>query len=241
MSHEVTCPACGHANPLGRMFCMSCGARLELSEKTVRQARERGMRGSGVSRFIRLLVFLAALAALVAMLRPVSPAGATGGTQDSASLARKLNALQQAQLEHRSLHVIAEESEVNAYLQEALEESRKTQGGGSFFELTRINVAFAKDELTVLLVAERGQLTVTQELRGAPVIEGGRFALKLTSVRVGQLPLPGAAGRLLAGRAAVVFSGMSREREVLGRSWKVETILGKARIQTIDRQGGEAP
>jgi pSer/pThr/pTyr-binding forkhead associated (FHA) protein len=29
---EVTCPQCGHRNPLGSRFCSSCGAALEVGE-----------------------------------------------------------------------------------------------------------------------------------------------------------------------------------------------------------------
>lgn len=226
MSYEVTCGSCGKGNPLGRLYCMGCGTKLEVTEKSLAQARLRDVsqRPPVLVRVLRMLVTASLLAILVSILLPVTPAGRMGSANDSNVMARKLTSLRDTLQEDRSATYRISEAEINAYLAGALKRSPPSSSWG--LDLKRINVALGAGELLVLLETVRGPFTLTQELRVAPVQRDGRWQFDVVGMRMGRLPLPAFLADPLAARSAGAFSSLAKEREVIERLAVFEVTTG---------------
>jgi hypothetical protein len=218
MSYDVKCQACGKANPLGRLYCMGCGTKLEVSEATVARAHMRGSSGatSVVLRLIRLALSASLLAVIVLVLRPVAPEGRAGTLDDANELGRKLTDLRDATEKQRQVDYRIEEAEVNAYIAEMLKKSPPSATTGPLaFDLRGIQVALREGELVVLLVTEHAPITLTQEIRVVPVRQDERWTFVVKGMRMGRLPLPAALATKLAARSAGAFSSLAKEQALI--------------------------
>ncbi len=226
MSIGITCGSCGHSNPLGRLYCMSCGSKLEVTEKSVAQSGRTEARLAALGRGIRLLLSLGLLVVLVQLLRPVLPTADVGGRTDANELGRKLTALQEGLMERRETAEALPEVEVNAYLNEILRRSPPAARHWIGLELKAVQLTLLEGRVVVLLVAEKGPLRLTQEIQVVPVRSGDRWTCEVTALRMGHLPLPHGLAQKLAQRSSGVFSGLYREREVLERMAVVQVKDG---------------
>ncbi len=226
MSYEVTCGSCGKGNPLGRLYCMGCGTKLDVSEKSLAQARLRDVsrRPPVPVRVLRMLVTASLLAVLVSIMLPSPPAGRMGSANDANIMARKLTNLRAALPEERAAAYRLSEAEINAYLAAMLKKSPPSSSWG--LDLKRINVALGEGELLVLLETVRGPFILTQEWRVAPVHHEDRWQFDVVGMRMGRLPLPARLAVPLAARSAGAFNGLAREREVFERLAVFEVTRG---------------
>lgn len=232
MSYDIKCGACGKPNPLGRLYCMGCGTKLEVSEQTVARAKthERPGRASVPFRLLRLLLSAGLLAALVALLLPVTPTGQVGVLADANILGQKLRNLREAMHTGREISYRISESELNAYLVEMLKKSPPSNSWG--LDLRRINVTFQNGSFLVLLEVVRGPFTLTQELRVVPVQRDGRWAFDVTGMRMGRLQLPQQIAAPLAARSAGAFNSLAQERELLERLSALEVKTAWIQVAT---------
>lgn len=233
MPVEVTCTQCGHTNPLGRMFCMKCGAQLELATlNPANMKRQVTGKSRFLGRIVRLAITLALLYAIIMILRPVVPTGSEGNPQDVQRLRQKLGLLKGAVLESRPGAQRISEVEVNSYLAELVGRNKDD----SAYVLKKVNVAMNAGQVIVVLVSKFGPATLTYEITGVPGHSPDHhFDFLVRSVRLGQLPMPGALGDWLSGKAFVVFSKMSDERSLLDKMDKIEIGQGEARVETDGR------
>lgn len=215
MSYDVTCGSCGHRNPMGRLYCMACGAKLEVTEKSVSVTGAAARRGRNVLRGLRLLITLGLLGVLVQLMRPVLPQAAVGSRADANVLGRKLTSLQDAVMENRARAEQLPESEINAYLLEILQRSHPSSRRWWGLNLQTVQIRLAEGKALVLLSAGQGAWQITQEIEVAPQPGEGGWTCEVAAMRIGHLPLPGGLARKLAARSGKVFDGLSREAEVL--------------------------
>jgi hypothetical protein len=236
MSTYVQCPKCGFQNKLGRLFCEKCSQRLDLSGSSIRRRHSPGewMQQHG-ARMFRLALALGLLILIGLMIWPVAPQGRAGTAEDANQLKVKMVALSQA-IENRMVtKERVTEAEVNAYLEEIVQNTRQSVAGGQL-EIRGINLCFRKDDgIGVLVRAGLGPLKLTYEIVGRPAPGGSGFTLKPESVRFGHLPMPGGAGDWLAGQVAVAFSRLDRERRLLGMMQRIEIQDGQAELVTRAR------
>jgi hypothetical protein len=230
MGVEVTCTQCGHKNPLGRVFCMKCGAKLNLDSLSPKSMRD-SVRGQGgaLARLFRWVVTLALLFAIIQILRPVAPSGHNGSAQDALRLRQKLGLLKGAALDGRAASQRISEVEVNSYLAELVQSA---MGGSSsdLYRLRTVNVAMENGKITVVLVSSAGPASLSYEMVGTPARTSDRhFLYDVETVRLGHLPMPGPLGQWVAGQAHNVFSKMRDERELLDRMARVQ--VGQREIE----------
>lgn len=231
MSLSVKCPACGHMNPLGRLFCAKCGGKIEVTDRTLRSAREPGQGAWALTaRLIRLLVFLGLLFSLYLLSRPVAPEGRLGTRSDGALLAQKMNLLHAAAETGRSEAQDATEAEVNGYIAELLKNTmNRTAGGALQFELQQINFAFRGDgRIVVVFSTQWKAFSLTYEFTCRASAGDGSFGVTAEGLRMGRLPLPAAVARWSGARMARVFGQLERERRLLDRLSGLEIRQGEA-------------
>jgi hypothetical protein len=234
MSLEVKCSTCGHLNPLGRLFCVKCGGRLDVRPENMQRAGgDLAFWGRRLLLLVRMTVSLALLAALALLVYPVEPAGQPGGLLEAQGLAQKLHLLQVAALERRALEQEATERELNGYLAQILRNTPNRKAGGPLpFEMESIRVDLQPGEIVTVLVTKLSWITLTYELRSAPSRRDGRFALDLLGLRMGHVPLPGALGGHVAGRLANIFSRLEREKRLLDQLSTISVEDGVVRAAT---------
>lgn len=217
MSYEVTCGSCGHRNPMGRLYCMSCGAKLEVTEKSVSAAGAAGRRGAATGRYVRLVINLLLLLVVVQLVRPAPFRAEIGSRADANALGRKLTVLQDAVMENRARTEVLPEAEVNAYLFEILQRSNPSSRRWLGLNLQAVRLQFLDGKALAVMSAGQGAWQITQEITVVPVRGDGGWTCNVTAMRIGHLPLPGGLARRLAARSARVFDGLAREAEVIKR------------------------
>lgn len=237
MSLDIKCATCGHRNPLGRLYCMSCGAKVDVTEQTITQARdsERTPTLTVVLRGLRLVLTLLLLAALVLMMQPVPAAGRLGNRADANELGRKLTTVQDAVMEGRATSQQLLEHEINAYLVEILRRTPTTQRSWLGADLKAVNLRLADGRVVAVYLVEAGPFKLTQEITVELRRNEDRWSYAVRSLRVGRLSMPAPLGKLLSRRAARVFEGLNREREMLDRVAQLELKTGWVQAATSGR------
>lgn len=242
MTAGVKCSACGSINPLGRIHCVRCGARLDVSNFI--HPRAVGSRGR-VARVFRLLLLLALLLALVQLLRPVIPSGEPGTTEDGARLTERLKRLESAADAQIPALEVLPEREVNGYLQHLLTNApRRESNAWIRHEVGELRLQFQSAQVTLVWTTRLGgALPLTFEVAGVPQVGADRFQFVLSQVRVGHLPLPGPAGAWAARRLAQMFTPLTRERRLLDMLDELTIEPGRAQAragQMVERRKGSA-
>jgi hypothetical protein len=212
MSVGIKCDACGHINPIGRLYCVRCGAQLNI-KRIVAVGRTRARRRA---RLLRSAMLIALFAALFQMLRPAPMDGRPGTLEDANRLVARINRLYDAVNERRVAEETFGEAEVNAYLASLIAGPRERATDESLRQgLNAIRVRLAPDRVTVVWATRAGPAPLTFEVSGTPAAGPHGFRLERMRVRAGRLPLPGPVGRWAAGRLYRTFEKLETEREVL--------------------------
>lgn len=230
MSYHVTCGTCRHRNPLGRLYCAKCGARLEVTEQTVRPETGSLQRlGGGLARLLRFAVALGLLFALVQVLRPLPPQGQSGTVQHGMEFVQKVELLRYAVLERRGMTQEFTEPEINGHLARVLADTPDRAAEGLLkFELQLINVRFVQGEVVTVMLSSWQSINLTYEVRVRPVRGEDGMTLELLGARLGHLPLPMPLARTVATRLAHVFSGMEDDKRLLDQLSALEVKDGVA-------------
>jgi hypothetical protein len=223
----LTCSKCGYDNELGRIFCHSCGAKLDLSNiKSPSQGgaklKKKGGTGSKlVGRTIGILILVALiavifLAAQVPGLRPISTTN-----QDLRSADQKRFDLDQLSTRKVAQQISLTEGEVNALISSL---GFKTgQGKGVLVTPTNLQMELGKGVVkTVFLgklsIANTLNKDIYLSLTGTPAIEAGHFVFRPVSGTIGSLPVsPWIIERtgLLKNYFTALFAGQGKETQIL--------------------------
>lgn len=179
------CAACGTENRLPRVYCASCGARLEVGaaepEEAARERRKRARRRK-MHRRARS-VALAAMAVLLALLLWPRTADVEEGTRaEAAAAGGKLGQLLAAAHEGRRWNAVFTEAEANAWLRESVR-------AGSPARPVRVKIQWRKGGAVLTLERQLFgilSLTQTHTVRIPPYEP--RFEAE--GMSVGHLPVP---------------------------------------------------
>lgn len=227
MSVGIKCDACGHINPVGRLFCAKCGAQLNVS----RIVADSATRKQRKLRIVRSVILLALLIALVQLLRPAPMEGATGGLEDANRLVARLNRLYDGVQERRFVQELIHEAELNAYLaglmagpREEITEERLREGLASF------RVRLSPGQVRAVWATKVGALPITYRVEGAPRVDAKGFRLEGVRVHAGHLPLPGPVGAWAAARLYRTVENLESERNLLNALAALDVVDRKAMV-----------
>jgi hypothetical protein len=195
----VICQKCGYDNELGRIFCHSCGTKLDLSEiksvsqggKSLRRKKAGGF-GKTIGRIINVAILVALLAVVylaiqVPILRPI-----TITNEDSLAADKERFALDDLLLQKAPRAISISEAELNAFV----ESLGFTKGASKSLELTptRLQLELGDSVVTAIFIGKINFAgSVSKELylsyTGVPTIEGGRFVFRPVGGALGSLPI----------------------------------------------------
>jgi hypothetical protein len=210
----IKCHVCNYDNPLGRVHCIQCGTKIDLS-KVVPPDRATGARGEvvikggarhrGKASIVRTiwkavdLLILAALAvAILFMWQEPAIRDITIDAVQTTTAKAKFDTLTQAVQRNGPATVELSESEINAYINHPssarrLEYTEDKPGATFLSRLTKYQIEIGSDQFAVIGVGEvrvssftkRVILRVDGHVVGAP----GSRQIKLTQAFMGKLPL----------------------------------------------------
>jgi hypothetical protein len=215
----IECGKCGNKNPLGRVFCTTCGAKLQLLSVTKEHVEKHVTKW-----YVPLLRFINRLGAIliVAII-------ATGGMAFWPSTAQPVNlgtsadakvvrdALSRARMKAKGIppkSIILSDKQINAYLQNKL----------AILGVQSATVVFERDSFTIRLniplKQDQQPDNASHKLTPLRLIADITFkaednALVISKVVIGHVPLPGPFRPFLLNRLSTALSE--------DKDWKVVT------------------
>jgi hypothetical protein len=252
----IKCKACDYDNPIGRVHCVQCGGKLDLSA-IVTEGQATGARGevvvkvqkagggSSIGRLVRKLVSLLILAALVVLGLLVWQELPVDEIKTNAALALaakgRLDTLMQAQERGTPLTITFSTAEINSYLNDAGSPKHLTytpDNPQAVFlpRWAKFQVEMDNDSFTAQAVAEVRVKTFTKQFvvqASGTFVEGtdGK-KVKWTTAFIGRLPLhtvPG--GEVVAqvfGSQFFKFPGFDAEWKLLKDARAIVLTPGNA-------------
>jgi hypothetical protein len=223
----LTCTKCGYDNELGRIFCHSCGAKLDLSDiKAPSQGGAKLKKRSGtgsklVGRTIGIVILAALvvgifLAAQVPSLRPISTTN-----QDLRSAEQKRFDLDQLTTRKLPQQISITEAEINAFINTL--GFKKGEDKGVLVTPTNLQVELGDGIAKTVFI---GKVSIGSafskgiylSLTGMPTIESGQFVFKPVSGAIGSLPIsPWIIEHtgILENYFATLFTRQTKEKQIL--------------------------
>jgi hypothetical protein len=196
----IACSKCGYDNELGRIFCHSCGAKLNLTEikapsqggkSMVKKAKGGG--GKMVTRVMSLAVLVIVVAVLVLAfqvpnIRPISTS-----SDDLVMSDKKRAALDDLVLQKQPNSVTVSEGELNSFIQ-GLGFENSTPGALEVAP-TKLQLELGDGVITAVFlgklhIAGSVEKQIYLSYTGVPTIEDGHFVFKPTAGALGALPMP---------------------------------------------------
>jgi hypothetical protein len=224
----VICQKCGYDNELGRIFCHSCGTKLNLSEiKSPSQGgkslakKKASSAGKTFGRIINIAILVAVIAVLylamqVPSLRPISTSN-----EDLNSSDKKRFELDDLVTQKQPRTISVTEGELNSFIDTlgfARQEARNLE-----VIPTKLQIELGDGVVTAIFIGKihfggSVEKRIYMSYTGVPTIEGGHFVFKRVGGALGSLPM---APWLLEKTGwfdryyAKVFANLDREKQVL--------------------------
>jgi hypothetical protein len=232
---KLVCPECAHENEPERIYCHSCGARLDRSAITTGKSRDEAFQETrrrvrnmfdptGVKirfwffRTAKLILGAAAAAMVIEMISapdvppPVKPL----------LLISQLNLeVENAVTYHRPAQLQYSEDQVNAYLAYALK-SKQSSLNKPLLEFKRAVVAFEEGQIKV--TAERSLFGLSLYSTAAYVVtlRDGHIVAKNKGGGIGRVPIHPQAMRFMDVFLADLWPALDRERKLIAKMAAIE-------------------
>ncbi|HUJ10552.1 MAG TPA: zinc ribbon domain-containing protein [Verrucomicrobiae bacterium] len=223
----LTCSKCGYDNELGRIFCHSCGAKLDLSEiKAPSQGgaklKRKGGTGSKlVGRTIGILILAILIVGvfLLAQVPAVPPISTTN--QELRSAEQKRFDLDQLGTRKVPQQIAFTGNEINALI--GTLGFKTGDGNGLWVKPTDLRVELGNGVITAVFLGKMSignalSKAVYLSLTGTPTIEDGKFVFKPVNGAIGALPLsPWVIEHtgLVKNYFATILAGQGKEEQIL--------------------------
>lgn len=201
----MTCPKCGTDNPLGRVFCGACGAKLDLrrvDEDLGRLQEKRSTSSRWGCLFVLVPVILLLVVIGLALWPDTGRLGDPGESRDGRRAQVQIRALQRL-TPGSTLSATFRERDLNAYFR--YYKAKRFGLASLTFDVGdgRVRTRLVR-RLGVLRV---GPLRVVSALSLDVVMEADGGAPALQGAAIGHLPLPGILGAPVAAAAAGCLEG----------------------------------
>lgn len=234
---QTICQKCGHGNLLGHLFCVQCGAKLDLSH--VDEDMEDAATTQGHATILKVFLLIVLIVLLVGIGLAAWPQAAFDEKKlDNGSAGRVENTLialeMVAQRPSGSLTTRPpiEQIDANAWLASAITSDR----------VKSMSVSFKRDRVTFravytlgpysLWIIETPRVPYSMEIAGKP--EKGTLAV--AGAQIGHLPLPGRAAQLVTSLMGKTLTGMSREKRIFERMSEIKVDEGQLTVTVTGKQ-----
>jgi hypothetical protein len=235
----IECPKCGHDNDLGRIFCVECGEKLDISKVSapsgIRRRKKGGsaqskgqMIGGAVVKVIKL-TFLAAVCAVLTLLW-LQPdfQRKTFGVNELASYVANRTQMEDALRNQQSAKIVLTEPEVNAAMAKAIIDTTKGQKDAGEIKLESIYFRFADKSAIMTAQNKVKWFRLSVQVKVSPVKTVDKWHFKVDRVWVGRLPFPAFLNdRVVDSFIKRLFADFGAERELIEKMDAVELKTGE--------------
>lgn len=227
---KISCNHCGAQNDLGRVFCTSCGKKLDLSQRTSAQ-EFKGSEAPAVPPVIwKILVlvvvlFVVGVVALAFWCTP--PIGEVGDLPGARRVVTKWQNAKVSLRPGKSVGVPLSEREINVYL---AQQAQKLQLASLAVVLqpgrfeTRVGAAITLP-FTVPGFSTN-QIPLSYNLSGG--FNGGKVAI--TGVKLGHLPLPGSFQSKATEKILPALAEFTKDQDMIDAITEVNLSTGTVEI-----------
>lgn len=229
MTIHIECSNCGHQNELGRVFCASCGLKLDLRATSINDLQERREidYGKWIRRLVTGLVILAFCGIIGSLFWPVKTPVVFCEDSGAVQIPIKAKAVRAALSYNREIKFELTEAELNGFLTERAKTRKvgklaidlKT---GAFELYAGFNWAPATNVAWLANV----KLPISMEMKGG--FQAG--VLEIEWARIGHCPLPGPAKNIVVNYFSTLFSDVVGEKRVVSALKEVAIADTKASL-----------
>ena len=214
MAMHIECSNCGYSNDLGRMFCSSCGQKLNLHDTSMTDLNDR--REVDYGKWIRgvlaglLILGVGSLAG--AILWPVKPPPVFYEATGAIQIPIKARAVRTALSYNREIKIDLTEGELNGFL---AERAKSRKAGKLAIDLKTgmfdLYAGFDWSPATNITWLAKVKIPVSMDMRAG--FQAG--VLMIERCRIGHLPLPGSSKNVVIDYFATMFSDITGEKRVV--------------------------
>ena len=226
---RIMCQKCDHLNELGHLFCTKCGTKLDLRHMAYDMEDEEDLEDNGSTwKAVGLAVLVIFLVIVGITVWPSGPYDADRSNEGVASrIETSLSTLQlvgdRPGSEYTTIPA-GEQKDANAWLANAVHKQKGISSMSIQFKddmiCFRVNRLLGPYSLSVM--ATPG-IHCSYEINLKP--DGDK--LKVAGARIGHLPLPGPAGRLVIPWFTSLFQPLSREQMIYKQLTGIKVEDGK--------------
>lgn len=209
----IKCNVCGHDNPLGRVHCVQCGTKIDLSQVVpegmkagkgavvIKKVRSGSGGGASLGKTIIKLIDLAIIAALIIgvllMWQETTVKEISTDTAMALAAKSKMDGLIAAQQAKAPMTVDFNEQEVNSYINDPTSpkhfEYTADPGGAFSSRFAKYQIELGENQLTAVAVGELRmkdyKKRIIMRVSGSVADGVAGKQLKLTTGFIGKLPL----------------------------------------------------
>jgi hypothetical protein len=226
---EIKCLKCGTANAPDRVFCNACGAKLPLNHNPFDSA-PRPSRVKPLIKAVSHIVSILVIVAVALAFWPAERVGLEGKSRNREDFERKTQDLLDAIEAGREFTVIVNEAEINAFLEQKLEDYLEQNRFSSGAVLQDVRMMLNPEFVMVQVQTKHGPLAFTRSVRGVPRIVDDQFVFDVDKISVGILPLPLELGKFIAEPLRNVFAGDGPGLQIVGNLSGIELSETKIKL-----------
>lgn len=242
---KLACPECGHDNEPERVYCHSCGARLERSGVAIGKSREetfhetrRRVRSifdpTGVKIrfwFFRTAKLILAACAAAAVIEMISPPDVPPPVKSSLLLSPIALELENAVTYHRPAQLQYSEDQVNAHLAYALKNKRAALDK-PLLEFKRAIVRLEEGRLKLTTERSLFGVSLYSSVSYLVTLREGHTTATPNAGSIGRVPIHPQLMRLVDGIFADVWAALDRERKLVARMASIEVHSKRVVLNT---------
>jgi hypothetical protein len=228
----VLCPECRRENEPERVYCHSCGARLDrnavkVSKENVQDTRDRvkklfdPQRAKARALFFKISKVVLGACALAVVVQMVLPPDAPALPKADLIASQMRFELENAATRHQPAQLRYTDEQVNAFLIYALKTKRKSLDH-PLIDFKRASVVF--NEAACSFIVERSFFGYSfyTTLNLSPTVTGGKMVAATKGGRIGRLPVDPKIAQYMGVLSADVRSALDSEAKLVAKMRGIE-------------------
>ncbi len=201
----LACPKCGHTNDIGRIFCIDCGQKLDLSRVGipggVLRMRRKGKKGvpfgkqlsTVIQKFSKIVILAAVAAFLTLLYLPPDFQNRGFNARNFETFQGKRDQLANAIDEQQKMVFVFSEEDLNAGMNQAIQNTLSIQETGSKskgVKLEGAHFSLGKDNVLITIQQKWNWFHFSTRVQARPKNMNNKWQFRIDQIWIGRFPLP---------------------------------------------------
>lgn len=247
----LQCPKCNHDNELGRIFCIKCGEKLDISKVAppsgvVRRAKS-GKKQISTSKVVETAFLKSIKVALLALVMAFLTAGLlppdiqrrSCSPQNYEAYHTKRTELDEGTLNESGVSVVFDEGDFNATLTQLVKKQQETGASKLPVKLESIYISLQDGSVLITSQNKWKYFSLYAQIEVKPVPKNDNISFRLVGAHIGRLRIPPEATPLMnriQQTFQMFFSGCEAERMILEKVNSVVIKPGQVIVSTTKKE-----